>query len=71
MSAFLTEQQFAAAQNTLDARLRATKRGTPERAAVDAQVAIWEAACALPAVSFAQREVRFAAIAKAAVELGL
>jgi len=62
----LTQDQFEAVQDKLDAALRATKRGTPDRAAVDARVAVWEAAIALPQVTKVQRDVRLAAIELAA-----
>lgn len=67
----LTEAQFSAAQGKLDSAVRATKRGTPERAAVDAQVAEWEAANALPQATAAQRTARRAEIAATAIRLGL
>ena len=64
----LTQVEFSAVQDTLDAALRATKRGTPERAAVDARIAVWEAAIALPQATQAQRDARHEAIAAAAVQ---
>ena len=64
----LTDTQFSATQDKIDAALRATKRGTPERAAAEARTVAWEAANALPQATAAQRKTRHAAIATAAAE---
>lgn len=67
----LTQDQFRAAQDKVDAAIRGSKRGTPERVAAERLSAEWERASSLPAITFAQREIRHAAIAEAAAKLGL
>lgn len=62
----LTQAEFAAVQDKVDAAIRASKRGTPERAAADEQSQAWERAIALPDATASQREVRWAEIAKVA-----
>jgi hypothetical protein len=62
----LTEAQFQVAQDAVDAAIRASRRGTPERAAAEAVSADWEAVLALPQATAAQRESRRAAIAAVA-----
>lgn len=71
MNNALTETQFAAAQDKIDAAIRAAKRGTPERAAAEAQGAEWETAIALPQATAQQRTARRAEIAAVAAHLGL
>jgi hypothetical protein len=61
----LTQAQFSAHQDKIDAAMRATKRGTAERAAVEAVSKVWEAAIALPQRTFADRQARLAAIEEA------
>jgi|GEM_PF-2991345 len=65
----LTQAEFEAVDDGLSAALRATRPGTPERTAVEARRAIWEAAIALPDRTWAQREERLAAIAEAAAKI--
>lgn len=62
----LTQAEFAAVQDKLDAALRATKRGSQERAAVESILTIWEAAIAQPQATKAQRDARHTEIARAA-----
>ena len=62
----LTQAEFAAVQDKIDDMFRASRTGTPERAAAETASDAWEAAIALPDATFAQREARFAAIAEAA-----
>ena len=62
----LTQEQFEAVDDKINAARLATKMGTPERAAIDAKRASWETAIALPQRTAAQREVRLAAIEAAA-----
>jgi len=71
MAKQLTEAQFSAAQDALDNRMRATKRGTPEREEVEIVNGLWERANALPDRSAEEREFRRAAIAQVAVKHGL
>lgn len=67
----LSQAQFSAAQDKIDAMLRGSKRGTPERKAADAVSNDWEAVVGLPTDTAAQRAVRLDAIEAAAVRLGL
>lgn len=67
----LTEEQFGMAQDAVDAALRASKRGTPEREAAQAVSAEWEAAIALPQATWQQREDRLAAISEVATKHSL
>lgn len=67
----ITEAQFSAAQDKLDAELRGARRGTHDRAVVDARLAKWEAANALPQATWQNRKDRLEAIAAVAAELGL
>ncbi len=68
MNKKLTDAQFQQADQAVLAAVRSTGRGTPERAAADALYAGWDAVCTLPSVKLADREVKFAAIAKFAVD---
>jgi hypothetical protein len=67
----LSQLQFAAAQDKIDAVVRAAKRGTPERATADALNSAWEAALALPARTAADRDARLLAIEAFASANGL
>jgi hypothetical protein len=67
----LTNEQFETCDDKLNAELRATRLGTPEREAHVARRAPWEAANALPQITWQNRKDRLAAIAAAAVKLGL
>lgn len=67
----LSQIQFAAAQDKLDATVRAAKRGTPERVAADALSAAWETVLASPDRTAAQRDERLAKIADFATSNGL
>lgn len=62
----LTKAQFESVEDTHEAAMAATKLGTPERAAVMARFAVWEAAIALPQGTKVQRDARNAAIVAAA-----
>lgn len=62
----LTQAEFEAHQAKLDALLRASRRGTPERAAAEEASVAWEAAIALPQRTADQRAARRLAIAAAA-----
>lgn len=66
----LTESQFAAAQDAMDARVRGARK-SPDRAAITAQNERWEQAVALPQRTVGQRESRHEILASLAVELGL
>lgn len=65
-TAKLTEAEFEAHDSRLSTELRATKRGTPERASAEARLAAWEAAIALPEGTVDQRRVRHETIARVA-----
>ena len=67
----LTEEQFTEAEDKIDALIRASKRGTPERLAAEAVEAEWNAAYALPQRTVDDRTERSAAIAAVAVKHGL
>lgn len=65
----LTEAEFLAVGDTIDAAMRTSKKDTPERVAAQTKRDVWEAAIALPQATWAQREARFAAIAAAATKV--
>jgi hypothetical protein len=67
----LSQDQFEAANDKVDALLRGSKRGTSERAEAEAVSAAWEAVIALPQATAQQRRDRHAAIADVATGLGL
>lgn len=71
MTTTLTQAEFSAADDKLSAKLRATKAGTPERAAVQVIQREWQAAIALPQTTKAQRDARLVEIAATAARLGL
>lgn len=71
MTKQLTQAEFEAAQDALDARLRSTKRGSPEREEIEIVNRLWERANALPERSVEEREFRRAAIAQVAIKHGL
>lgn len=67
----LTEAEFTACQDKIDAEIRATQRGTPERAAAVVRSDEWEAAYNLPVRTLDQRTARHAAIVAVARALNL
>lgn len=68
----LTQDQFTVADDAVNARLRAARKGTDEdKAAAAALSAGWEAVNALPVQKAADRETRRIAICAFAVENGL
>lgn len=68
----LTETQFAAVQDKIDALARSTRKGTQaEKVAFSVLSAAWERALALPQTKAADREARRAMIFAVAVEHGL
>jgi len=62
----LTDSQFDTAQDLFTAKLRATRLGTPERAAAVALAFPWEVAFALPQATVDQRTARWTALYEAA-----
>ncbi len=71
----MTDKQFQAAQDKLDALTRKTRRGTQgteaEIAAYKAAYLAWESANALPQIKKVDRDRRDAALLAAALEHGL
>ena len=65
----LSDTEFRALSNKIDAGLRATKRGTPERAAAQALADRLDALLRAPDARFVDREAKFAAIAAFAAEV--
>lgn len=67
----LTESQFAAAQDKLDAMVFSSRKDPAAKAATALIVAEWEAANALPVRTAEQRDARRVAIAAVAAKHGL
>lgn len=68
----LTQAEFSAVQDKIDAMARAARRGTEEqKATFEAANADWETANALPQIKFTDRKVRHAALYAAAVKHNL
>ena len=67
----LSQAQFETVNDKIDAKVHASRRGTPERTEAEALSARWEAVLATPQRTFAQREERLAAIARFATAEGL
>lgn len=67
----LTESQFTACQDKLDDLIRTSRKDPEAKAAAAGKSAQWERAIALPQRTAQERQVRFAAIAAAAADLGL
>jgi hypothetical protein len=61
----LTQAEYEAVDDSIDAELYAARKGSPERLqAAQARKAAWEVANALPVRTWQERQERFAALAK-------